>query len=82
LKRPSQKRAGGVVQGAGPEFKPCYCKNKTKTFLSVLLKNVQVFNDFLVLALARQVLYHLSHTPSSFSLVYFSDTISLFFGLG
>jgi hypothetical protein len=24
-KNPSQKRAGGVVQGVGPEFKPQYC---------------------------------------------------------
>jgi hypothetical protein len=33
LKNPSQKRAGGVAQGEGPEFKPQYCKtkqNKTK----------------------------------------------------
>jgi hypothetical protein len=26
---PSQKRAGGVAQGIGPEYKPQYCK-KTK----------------------------------------------------
>jgi hypothetical protein len=25
---PLQKRAGGVAQGEGPEFKPQYCKNK------------------------------------------------------
>jgi hypothetical protein len=25
---PSQKRAGGVVQGVGPEFKPQYQKKK------------------------------------------------------
>jgi hypothetical protein len=24
-KSPSQKRAGGVIQGIGPEFKPQYC---------------------------------------------------------
>jgi hypothetical protein len=29
-KKLSQKRAGGVAQGEGPEFKPQYCK-KTKT---------------------------------------------------
>jgi hypothetical protein len=30
-KNPSQKRAGGVTQGVGPEFKPQYCKkNKNK----------------------------------------------------
>jgi hypothetical protein len=29
-KNPSQKRAGGVVQGVGPEFKPQYHKNKVK----------------------------------------------------
>jgi hypothetical protein len=27
-KNPSQKRAGGVAQGLGPEFKPQYCKKK------------------------------------------------------
>jgi hypothetical protein len=27
-KYPSQKRAGGVAQGIGPEFKPQYCKKK------------------------------------------------------
>jgi hypothetical protein len=27
---PSQQRAGGVVQGIGPEFKPQYCKKKEK----------------------------------------------------
>jgi hypothetical protein len=30
-KNPSQKRAGGVAQGVGPEFKPQYCKKKKKT---------------------------------------------------
>jgi hypothetical protein len=29
-KKPSQKRAGGVAQGVGPEFKPWYCKKKLK----------------------------------------------------
>jgi hypothetical protein len=28
LKIPITKRAGGVAQGEGPEFKPQYCKNK------------------------------------------------------
>jgi hypothetical protein len=27
-KNPSQKRAGGVAQGVGPEFKPQYCRKK------------------------------------------------------
>jgi hypothetical protein len=27
-KNPSRKRAGGVAQGIGPEFKPQHCKNK------------------------------------------------------
>jgi hypothetical protein len=30
LKKPSQKRAGGVAQGKGPEFKPQYRKKKKK----------------------------------------------------
>jgi hypothetical protein len=29
-KNPSQKRAGGLAQGVGPEFKPHYCKRKEK----------------------------------------------------
>jgi hypothetical protein len=29
-KTPSLKRAGGVAQGVGPEFKPQYRKNKNK----------------------------------------------------
>jgi hypothetical protein len=29
-KTPSQKRAGGVAQGVGPEFKPQYHKKKKK----------------------------------------------------
>jgi hypothetical protein len=29
-KKPSQKRAGGVGQGVGPEFKPQYCKKKKR----------------------------------------------------
>jgi hypothetical protein len=28
LKNPSQKRAGGVTQDVGPEFKPQYCEKK------------------------------------------------------
>jgi hypothetical protein len=30
LKTPSQKRAGGVAQGVGPEFKPQDCKQTNK----------------------------------------------------
>jgi hypothetical protein len=29
-KNPSQKRAGGVTQGVGPEFKPHYNQKKKK----------------------------------------------------
>jgi hypothetical protein len=32
-KNPSQKRAGGVTQGVGPEFKPQHCKKKKKDML-------------------------------------------------
>jgi hypothetical protein len=32
-KYPSQKRAGGVAQGVGPEFKPRYCEKKKKHFI-------------------------------------------------
>jgi hypothetical protein len=27
---PNTKRAGGMAQGVGPEFKPQYCKKKKK----------------------------------------------------
>jgi hypothetical protein len=29
-KKPSQKKAGGVAEGVGPEFKPQYQKEKKK----------------------------------------------------
>jgi hypothetical protein len=32
-KKKSQKRAGGVAQGVGPEFEPQYCK--TNKFLKI-----------------------------------------------
>jgi hypothetical protein len=31
-KNASHKRAGGVAQGIGPEFKPQYCEKKKKVF--------------------------------------------------
>jgi hypothetical protein len=30
LEIPNTKRAGGVAQGVGPEFKPQYCKKRKK----------------------------------------------------
>jgi hypothetical protein len=36
-KNPSQKRAGVVVQGVGPEFKPHYHKNKRNLSLTKFL---------------------------------------------
>jgi hypothetical protein len=38
LKNPSQKRAGGVAQGVGYEFKPQYHKKKKKLLSTVLSK--------------------------------------------
>jgi hypothetical protein len=41
-KIPSQKRAGGVAQGEGPEFKPQHCKKKKKkNFPLKMLHNVK-----------------------------------------
>jgi hypothetical protein len=37
LKNPSQKRAGGVAQGEGPEFKPQYRKKKKKNLFQVFV---------------------------------------------
>jgi hypothetical protein len=34
LKNPSHKRAGGVAQGEGPEFKPQYLKKKKKAVIN------------------------------------------------
>jgi hypothetical protein len=39
-KNPSQKRAGGVAQGVGPEFKPQYCKKKKSAISTTCLKKV------------------------------------------
>jgi hypothetical protein len=32
-KKPFTKRAGGVAEGVGPEFKPQYCKKKKKVVM-------------------------------------------------
>jgi hypothetical protein len=37
-KNPSQKRAGGVAQGVGPELKPQYQKKKKKKKIRALRK--------------------------------------------
>jgi hypothetical protein len=34
-KKKSQKRADGVAQGLGPEFKPQYCNNNNKKILRI-----------------------------------------------
>jgi hypothetical protein len=34
-KNPSQKRAGGVAQGVGPEFKPQYHKKKKRKYIEL-----------------------------------------------
>jgi hypothetical protein len=36
-KKPSQKRAGGLAQGVGPEFKPQYCQKKKSEMKTVLI---------------------------------------------
>jgi hypothetical protein len=36
-KNPSQKRAGGVAQGIGPEFKPQYCAKKKKKNCDIII---------------------------------------------
>jgi hypothetical protein len=44
LKSPSQKRAGGVAQGLGSEFKPQYQKKKKGSLLTTVLEyNYAVF---------------------------------------
>jgi hypothetical protein len=44
-KNPSQKRAGGVAQGVGPEFKPQYRKKKVSQYV------VQACLEFMILLL-------------------------------
>jgi hypothetical protein len=41
-KHPLQKRAGGVAQGVGPDFKTQYCKKKKKVSYS----SIQPFNKY------------------------------------
>jgi hypothetical protein len=45
-KNPSQKRAGGVAQSVGPEFKPQYHKNKqtNKQKPELLIQFLHVFS--------------------------------------
>jgi hypothetical protein len=43
LKNPSQKRPGGVFQGAGPEFKPQDPKKKKKLKMLNLLRYNVIF---------------------------------------
>jgi hypothetical protein len=35
LKNPTQKKAGGVAQGVGPEFKSQYHKRKKKNYVKI-----------------------------------------------
>jgi hypothetical protein len=44
-KNPSQKRAVGVAQGVGPEFKPRYCKkiNKNKQINKKVCQKLEKF---------------------------------------
>jgi hypothetical protein len=42
IKKKSQKRAGGVAQGIGPEFKPQYLKKKKNQFVTSLFVSYMV----------------------------------------
>jgi hypothetical protein len=68
-KNPSQKRAGRVAQGVGPEFKPQYCKKKkTITFspkestsqFSLSCLNCQHHHSYVVEPLLSKVKGHLN----------------------
>jgi hypothetical protein len=57
-KTPSQKRAGGVAQGVGPEFKSQYRKKKKrkKSFSSeggFLMPCACIFSDFVIICTSR-----------------------------
>jgi hypothetical protein len=39
LKSPSQKRAGGVTQGVGPEFRPQYWKREKSQIRKLVITN-------------------------------------------
>jgi hypothetical protein len=43
-KNSSQKRAGGVAQGVGPEFKPQYNKRKRKVKRACALRGVSLYH--------------------------------------
>jgi hypothetical protein len=51
----SQKRAGGVAQGIGPEFKPQYCKKTKQKKKTTLFKNYAIRRDGSNTAPALQV---------------------------
>jgi hypothetical protein len=40
-KNPSQKRAGGMAQGVGPEFKPQYHKRKKGNAIKITFRDNQ-----------------------------------------
>jgi hypothetical protein len=48
-KKLSQKRAGGVAHGEGPEFNPQYCKKRTKKESELCDFHYQSVNSFYLL---------------------------------
>jgi hypothetical protein len=57
----SQKRAGGVVQGIGPEFKPQYYKKKKKNgFIHWSILNVRAFVNQETARMARTMYVHMN----------------------
>jgi hypothetical protein len=53
LKKPTQKWAGGVTQGVGPEFKPSTAKKKKKGGLGMV---VHVYNSSFLGGRSRRIM--------------------------
>jgi hypothetical protein len=70
LKQPFTKKAGGMAQGVGPEFKPQFQKTKKKSDLSFLFFLVGVGFEFRALHLHSRHSSPLRHTSSPLSSAY------------
>jgi hypothetical protein len=60
-KTQQKKRAGGVAQGIGPEFKPHYCQNKTNKMYEFFFIFISIYSlyrgGFIVPVLKSLTLY-------------------------
>jgi hypothetical protein len=64
-KNPSQKSAGGVAQGEGPEFKPQYCKKKVDSTTKIS-KNSNYMCMYLCLYLYKRPTVAMCYASTDF----------------